>query len=321
MELGVKRSTRARAPSCTSNNSLTSLASCNATPHCMRTRFATTNFDVCIGWQRAISMPTFASSVQYILFATCSSAAASVCGLDNWSAVFSDMHDGDSKTLRLLSGRIIITPFGNAETWRVDATVDEASCSAMIDFNVVGKPNPPPCTLNLTLYTATTLKSAPKIVGVFTDPTNACDLGDPGSPLNAWIETASKPSDVAAPSAARSTAFTCPSDGNLTFGDMHDGDAKSIALVANAVGAAATIRPAFNSETWEIDAMVSATNCSAMVDFDVPGKPNPPPCALAATAWALENERGGAKIMWEFTDVLGCIVKTNTTALNAWVQQ
>ena len=266
--------------------------------------------------QRATPMPTFVSSIRSVaFFATCASAAAA-CPGDDKMFVLNDVHDGDSKALHFLSGRVFVTPVGNEEKWRVVATVDEASCSALIDFNVTGKPNPPGCALNLTLFTATTQALAPKLVGVFTDPTDACNFGEPGTPLNAWIEEVPAPSDVA-PSASRSAAFDCPSSGNFTFGDMHDGDAKSVALA----GAAVTIRPAFNSETWEIDATVSATNCSAMINFDVPGKPSPPPCALAATAWKLEDELGGVTRMWEYTDVLGCITKDTKKPLNAWVQQ
>ena len=226
-------------------------------------------------------------------------AASIGCIVDNWHAVVGDMHDGDQKEMRILSGRLIITPYGNNETWRVDSTIDAASCSAMVDFNVKGKPNPPPCSLNITLWTAINAVDDIKAIWEFTDQTDACKFGDPGSPLNTWIQLNHQPKTPPTTSLdASSSIFECPSTGNVTYGDMHDGDAKSVAVA----GTALTIRPSGNTETWQIDAELTPGSCSASVDFNVPGKPSPPPCNLAATAWSLTNALGAVKHAWEFAD-------------------
>ena len=88
------------------------------------------------------------------------------------SAVYADMHDSDQKRVTTnADGTVIITPFGNDETWSVVAAIDRRFCNATIDFNVPGKPNPPPC--NLSLSFEQLLRPHPSMaVGalVFTDP-------------------------------------------------------------------------------------------------------------------------------------------------------
>lgn len=88
------------------------------------------------------------------------------------SAVYADMHDGDQKRVTTSAdGTLSITPFGNSESWSVTAAIDQRFCNATIDFNVPGKPNPPPC--NLTLSFEQLLRPNPSTgVGalVFTDP-------------------------------------------------------------------------------------------------------------------------------------------------------
>ena len=61
-----------------------------------------------------------------------------------------------------------------------------------------------------------------------------------------------------------------------------------------------------------------ASNCVASVDFDVPGKPSPPPVALDATVWRLSSADGHSKVAFEFTDPSKTIAPA-TTPLNAWV--
>ena len=80
-------------------------------------------------------------------------------------------------------------PNSNGESWFVDSFVDPKSCSAVINFDVRGKPNPPPCKLVATLWRMSpgTTGSPHKYVLEFTDPTDACAFGEPGSPLNEWV--------------------------------------------------------------------------------------------------------------------------------------
>ena len=100
------------------------------------------------------------------------------------------------------------------------------------------------------------------------------------------------------------------------FADMHDGDQKAVSIA----GSALTIKPHGNKETWTVEATLDLTFCNASVNFDVPGKPSPPPRALTATLWTLTREDPGAgKYALEFTDPSGTLAPA-TMPLNAWVQ-
>ena len=116
------------------------------------------------------------------------SSSSSYCVPALPSAVYADMHDGDQKKVTVnADGTLSITPFGNSENWSIAAVIDHRFCNASIDFNVPGKPNPPPC--NLTLSFEQLLRPHPsRAVGalVFTDPSGT--LAAPTMPLNTWIQ-------------------------------------------------------------------------------------------------------------------------------------
>ena len=62
--------------------------------------------------------------------------------------------------------------------------------------------------------------------------------------------------------------------------------------------------------------------CVAMVDFDVPGKPNPPSTKLMATVWTLSHflpKGTEEKNAIEFTDPSGKLASPSVP-LNTWVQ-
>merc|ERR1712070_1330821 len=66
---------------------------------------------------------------------------------------------------------------------------------------------------------------------------------------------------------------------------MHDGDEKIVKTDCTGTGATCTleITPGRNSsETWKVSTAIDKSTCSGSVDFNVPGKPNPPPGALNA---------------------------------------
>merc|ERR1719351_50165 len=50
-----------------------------------------------------------------------------------------------------------ITPSGNSESWVVNAVFDPTWCNASVDFNVPGKPAPPPVNLTATVLLSYTL--------------------------------------------------------------------------------------------------------------------------------------------------------------------
>jgi len=100
--------------------------------------------------------------------------------------VFADMHDGDQKQLTLEDGKLTIAPYGNNQTWVVEAMLDAAKCTAVVDFNVPGKPGPPP--VNLTAHIYALISKGERIAkhGVeFTDPSGT--LAKPSFPLNMWV--------------------------------------------------------------------------------------------------------------------------------------
>jgi len=113
------------------------------------------------------------------------------------SFVVADMHDGDQKTITFgvvghdLRVPMTIEPHGNNQTWKVETilTITPASITATVDFNVPGKPNPPPISLQVGIWTesaGTMGQGDKKRLLEFTDPSGK--LAKPGFPLNTWIE-------------------------------------------------------------------------------------------------------------------------------------
>ena len=101
-------------------------------------------------------------------------------------AVYADMHDGDQKQITIDGSTLTILPYNNNETWIVSSTLDIPSCSASVDFNVDGKPSPPPVNLTATFLYTVTASSVKKSTWEFTDPTGT--LADSSYPLNHWVE-------------------------------------------------------------------------------------------------------------------------------------
>ena len=63
--------------------------------------------------------------------------------------------------------------------------------------------------------------------------------------------------------------------------------------------------------------------CNATVDFNVPGKPNPPPVKLAATVWTQSHFMPTGtlkKYALEFTHLVGSTLGSPSVPLNTWVQ-
>lgn len=103
-----------------------------------------------------------------------------ICDQD-FEDVMQDIHDGDQKKLevRALDGRYTITPHGNAQNWKVSGYWSMAHCNASVDFNVQGKPAPPPVPLSLTYYNNNVR------FAVFTDPSGK--IAPRTTPVNAWF--------------------------------------------------------------------------------------------------------------------------------------
>ena len=104
--------------------------------------------------------------------------------------VYADMHDGDQKKITSLSHSIKIEPYNNTETWTIVAAVDFLSCNASINFNVPGKPGPPPVPLTASGYLANSLAPRPshpamRDIVLFSDPSGT--IAGPTMLLNTWV--------------------------------------------------------------------------------------------------------------------------------------
>ena len=93
--------------------------------------------------------------------------------------------------------------------------------------------------------------------------------------------------------AAVAAAFPCPLPPPATgfyqyCADIHDGDMKCVSTSAGA-NPTVTITP-YNSTTqkWVAKVAYNFTACQGMVDFRVPGKPNPPPVPLLLSGAKIE---------------------------------
>eukprot|EP00122_Pirum_gemmata_P015376 Pgem_evm1s14371 len=102
--------------------------------------------------------------------------------------VFADMHDGDSKRVYFHGSEIEIYPYDNEEEWKVVATMNTDDCTAIIDFNVAGKPSPPPFKLKAKFWTMISYDSQIKPLVEFTKV-------DEKFPLNHWVFTKTAKSD------------------------------------------------------------------------------------------------------------------------------
>lgn len=130
-------------------------------------------------------------------------------------------------------------------SWAVHTTLNPAFCNALVDFNVPGKPNPPPNKLTATVWTqshfvpkpnsGTLLKNAIE----FTDPSGK--LGSHSVPLNTWVVSTDDAIDLSDDSKAPEN---CIEGSPLVFIDMHDGDKKVVKLN----GTTLTIEPIGSSK-------------------------------------------------------------------------
>ena len=129
--------------------------------------------------------------------------------------------------------------------------------------------------------------------------------------------------NIASPALLASTQDTNPCHGlslsQTVFADMHDGDQKQVSLE----GSQLLIEPADSDESyesWIIHATMDLATCTAMIDFDVPGKPSPPPVPLLATFYIMKGAGDTKKTAMEFTDPSGTISPSTSLPLNLWVE-
>ena len=112
-----------------------------------------------------------------------------------------------------------IAPY-SSDRWIVDATMDPISCTAIVNFTVPNKKNPPPVNLTATVWTLQhKLPSGihRKYAIEWTDPSGT--LAAPSVPLNTWVQAD-----------AIITPRSCLEGSPMVFKDMHDDDSKKVAL-------------------------------------------------------------------------------------------
>ena len=114
--------------------------------------------------------------------------------LDNQAVVFGDMSDGDEKLVTISGTTLKIDPWDNKQTWHIVAPLG-ADCSALVNFSVPGKPNPPPVPLKASLgtfeYPSSGVEGAAankRATILFTDPSGT--MAEPYYPLDAWVAAA-----------------------------------------------------------------------------------------------------------------------------------
>ena len=76
------------------------------------------------------------------------------------------------------------------------------------------------------------------------------------------------------------------------------------------------------SDRWAVHATMDLTSCNALVDFNVRGKPNPPPVKLIAIVWTLSHKVPSGtqkKYVIEFYDPSSTLASA-LVPLNTWVQ-
>ena len=105
----------------------------------------------------------------------------------------------------------------------------------------------------------------------------------------------------------------------VVLADMHDGDQKEITFDDKGYGF--TIKPHNNTQNWVVRATINKEDCTALVDFNVPNKPSPPPAPILASFAGANQPKSTIRpaALLVFTDPSGKINPDPTFPINAWV--
>ena len=97
---------------------------------------------------------------------------------------------------------------------------------------------------------------------------------------------------------------------------LRAGDKKAVIWDGEAL---ITIKPSGNDETWVTVAHLDTKHCIASIDFNVDGKPSPPPINLTAAVWVMTHG-ATSKLSLEFTDPTETLAPA-TVPLNLWIAE
>tara|TARA_B100001093_G_C26811405_1_gene1007737 strand:+ start:441 stop:863 length:423 start_codon:yes stop_codon:yes gene_type:complete len=102
--------------------------------------------------------------------------------VDNKNYIFYDIHDSDYKKIIFKDNNYTILPFKSNQKWIVNGKLN-SDFTSMVNFNVKGKPNPPPIDIQLRLVNILD-NNDKNLAAVFFDPTGK--ISPPNIPLNIW---------------------------------------------------------------------------------------------------------------------------------------
>lgn len=215
--------------------------------------------------------------------------------------VLHDIHDGDEKIINSVTwDTFTIKSYPNTTEWQVSGKWD-INCAAMIDFNVPGKEDYPPVPLKMKMWImqSDAVPSAVKLTFEFTDPSET--LAPRTQPLNIWLSEALSvttklpmdrlPLDIKRENNVKSsTCIYTPHNQPEIFNDILESNKKSILVDGDDM----TIKPYDNNQDWTISATFQ-DGCVTLVNFHVPGYPNPPATPLTAQVWGMAAISGEVK--------------------------
>mmetsp|Transcript_7047 Transcript_7047/g.11784 ORF Transcript_7047/g.11784 Transcript_7047/m.11784 type:complete len:268 (+) Transcript_7047:3659-4462(+) len=214
--------------------------------------------------------------------------------------ILDDVHDGDQKIIKSIEwDTFVIRPYGNDEDWEIEGTFN-INCVAIIDFNVSGKPDYPPVPLKMAMWVmqSVAIPSAVKLGFEFTDPSEL--LAPKTQPLNMWMSAALSyekdlqylPRNVTAQknNLKSSTCLYTPHGEPEIFNDILVSDMKGVTVDDDNM----SIEPYNNNQAWVVESTFSE-GCVAMVNFDVPGYPNPPNAPQTMSIWGMASIAGADK--------------------------
>lgn len=222
-----------------------------------------------------------------------------------------DIHDGDQKQIKSITrDTFLIQPLPNTSEWEIEGTFD-VNCVALIDFNVPGKPNPPPVPLEMTMWImqSVAMPSAVKLGFEFTDPSET--LAPKTQPLNVWVSPvlteASAPPELPGTflsshkkKHSRSQSDEClytPNGQPEIFYDIKVSDMKDVIVD----GEKLVIEPDNDNESWVIDSTFTK-GCVTEVNFNVPGYPDPPSASEIGSVWEMASIAGAEKDSIVYTE-------------------
>lgn len=152
-------------------------------------------------WVENVRMDELPSGFGIVPFRVVGGGGRPMHGCLGLTGTYQDEHDGDRKHINATAGTMTITPAveveqqpmtasaGASAAWVVRVAANADGCpTGLVDFNVPGKPNPPPVPLRVRVYTLAQADGEPPPEHVwmleFTDPSGT--LGSPSVPLNVW---------------------------------------------------------------------------------------------------------------------------------------